>query len=77
MIVRVSRPRFQRVSFSQVDLEHMVTGTVLTPDTVSTHFSHYSPSVAVCSSSGLKLKCLLPNVSASMSADVFCPEAGY
>lgn len=29
----------------QVDLERMVTGTVLTPDTVSIHFIHYSPSL--------------------------------
>lgn len=78
MIVRVSKNHLKCVSFSQVDLERMVTGTALTPDTVSTHFSHYSPSLAVYSFSGLRLKGLLPNVLARMSEYVFfSPEAGY
>lgn len=45
MIDRVSNQLTQCVSSPQVDLEHMVMGTVLTPDTVSIHFTHYSPSL--------------------------------
>lgn len=68
MIVRVSKQHIKCVSSSQVDLEHMVTGTVLTPDTVSIHFTHYNPSLDICSLSGLQLRFHLPNVSASVSA---------
>lgn len=43
MIDRVSNQHIKFVSSHQVALEHTVTGTALTPDTVSIHFSHYNP----------------------------------
>lgn len=56
MIDRVSKQHIKCLFPSQVDLEHMVTGTVLTPVTVSIHFTHYNPSLDSCSLSGLHVK---------------------
>lgn len=47
IIGMVSSQHFKCVSSFQVDLERMVTGTVLTPDTVSIHFTYHSSSVTV------------------------------
>ncbi len=43
MINRVSNQHIKFVSSHQGASEHMVTGTALTPDTVSIHFSHSNP----------------------------------
>lgn len=47
IIGMVSSQHFKSVSSFQVDLERMVTATVLTPDTVSIHFTYHSSSVTV------------------------------
>ena len=57
IIIRmVSNQHFKCVSSFQVALEHMVTGTVLTLDTVSIHFTYHSSGVTVFfySLSGMK-----------------------
>lgn len=56
MMDSVSKQHINCMSCFQVDLEHMVTGTVLTLVTVSIHFTHNNPSLDICSLSVLHVK---------------------